>query len=188
MGSPPAGAIPSDAILDPRIYRVWALAALAPGLPERRSSPFPRSVFLLAARTLRARAVSDRLAALEFARREARADLHRSAEAAALAGVEIGGPAALSVMERAPARAREVTPPPAPPAAPPLSPEEGEPWHVRLRLWKESEGLTQAQAAERLRTGKSTWSTWERPGAAPLSRLSAPTGIPASAFLEVSRA
>lgn len=159
-----------------------------------------RPVFLLDARTLRARAVSDRLAALELARREARADLHRSAEAAALAGVEIGGSTAPGATEGAPApapapaRAREQAPPPTPPATPPPapSPGEGEPWHVRLRLWREAEGLNQRDAAARLGTGKSTWSTWELGTSGPpkpdtIAKLSALTGIPSSVFLEAPR-
>jgi DNA-binding XRE family transcriptional regulator len=171
MSQPPT---PTDAL-------ALAMAAFREAVAEvERAAGGPaeaRPVFLLDARTLRNRAPSDRLAALELARREARATLHRAAEAAALAEA----PAAPVVVaprspERAPAPAREA------------APEEPRPWWVRLREWREAAGLNQRDAAAKLGTGKSTWSTWELGTSGPpkpdtIAKLSALTGIPAAAFL-----
>jgi DNA-binding XRE family transcriptional regulator len=144
-----------------------------------------RPVFMLDARTLRDRADTEPLARLELARRDARAELHKAAEAAALAGVVLVPPPEPS-RAPVPARARAREPEAAPP--PSVDPDAGKPWHVRLRLWREREGLNQAQAAERVGTGKSTWSTWELGTAGPpkpttITRLSELTGIPPAAFL-----
>jgi DNA-binding transcriptional regulator YiaG len=171
----------SPALLDAMgAYRaaVAAVEAAAGGAIEARP------VFLLDARSLRTRASADALANLELARREARTALHRAAEAAALDQVAERPPSLAPAPAPAPARAREEDPAP--------TAEEGEPWHVRIRLWREREGINQAAAAARIGTGKSTWSTWELGTSGPpkpdtIRALADLTGIPTAAFLAVPR-
>lgn len=143
-----------------------------------------RPVFVLDARTLRARADrADPLARAELARREARHALHRAAELAALAIDGPPSPLAAEVRPAAPPPPREApaeVPADVPPAA------EVSAGGVALRAWREGLHLSQATAAERLDVPRSTWAGWESgraaPGRAHWPAIERVTGIPRSTW------